>query len=245
MKRNSEDGTFHGGMVRDRGEGRGVRVARAKASEIPIPDPQTAQEAASVLEGTKQYPNIKSPLKVRSTRLACLGIPSEVLEAGTPAYRRCVRLANSYKKVRAKEYFQAHGFVSAGVGALLSASALALSGSRFIYEIASGAEIFPEERGQLGMPQLLKLASSLSDSARQNELSAWELCARESVVRRRNDQNNVSLPWVTGPTGQSGGEQRKPGRPRKAQLVESETPCLTPLQTDYVLLPAECPIQSQ
>lgn len=218
--KNSEDGTFKGGMVRDRGEGRGVRVARAKTSELAVPDPTLVLEASLALEGTNQYPNVKSPLKVRKTKLACMGIPSSILDAGDPAYSRCVRLANSYKKARQKEFFQAHGYVSSGVGALLASASLALSASRFLYEVASGAEMFPEARGALSMASLLKLASSLSDSSRQNELSAWELCAREAVVRKRNDQNNVASPWLT--QDASGQESRKPGRPRKEHLALSE-----------------------
>lgn len=217
LMKNSEDGTFHGGFVRNRGDARGVRVSRATVDELPFPDLTTVQDASLELEGTRQYPNIKSPLKARKTKLACMGIPSSILEAGSPAYARCVRLANSYKKARSKELFEAHGFVSTGVGALLASASLALSASRFLYEIAASSEIQPEGRGALSMPSILKLASSLSDSSRQNELSAWELAARESVIRKRNDNNSVSVPWLTSDNG--GAEKRKPGRPRKEHLV--------------------------
>ncbi len=214
------DGTFKGGMVRDRGEGRGVRVARAKTSELAVPDPTLVLEASLALEGTNQYPNIKSPLKVRKTKLACMGIPSSVLDQGNPVYARCVRLANSYKKARQKEFFLAHGYVSSGVGALLASASLALSASRFLYEVASNTEMSPDERGGVSLPQLLKLASSLGDSSRQNELSAWELAAREAVVRKRNDQNNVASPWLT--QDAAGQETRKAGRPRKEHLALTE-----------------------
>ncbi len=220
MNRN-DDGTFHGSFVRNRGEGRGVRVARAKVSELPVPDPTTVQEAALELQAAKgQWPNRNSPTKARrvgltclpgevkprKTKLAVMGIPSHILDKGSPEYARCIRMAKSYKKARIKELYAAHGYVSTGVSALVAAAALALSGSRYIYETCA--------ENVLANPNLLKLASSLGDSARQNELSAWELCARESVVRKRNENNNISMPWLIEET------KRLPGRPKKAIVIE-------------------------
>ncbi len=220
MKSNT-DGTLSGGMVRNKGEGRPPRVDNPRPQKLARPDPITAQETAIELEGTKQYPNIKSPLKERRCKLACLGIPSHILDAGSQEYARTVRLANSYKKVRVKELFQAHGYVSSGVSALLAAASLALSGSRFLYEIAASTPIQAAERGDLTLPAILKMASSLSDSSRQNELSAWELCAREAIVRKRNDMNVISVPWIQ---SESGGERKKPGRKSKLQLLEENLP---------------------
>jgi len=211
---------FIGGFVRDRGEGRGIRVAKAKVDELPFPDPTTVQDTLSALQGTRTYPNIKSPLKARVTKLACLGIPSHILDQGSPEYARCIRLANSYKKARTKELYSAHGYVSSGVSALLAAASLALSASRFLYEAGCSTPFQPAERGHLGQAQLLKLASSLGDSARQNELSAWELCAREGVVVKRNRAGNEAMPWLV--AGVSAPEEkRKPGRPRKVEYVNA------------------------
>ncbi len=213
------EGAFSGGFVRNRGEGRGVRVARAKVSEIPIPDATSAQERSLAIVGHGPYAEAVKPLKVRQTKLAVMGIPASVLGAGDPRYARCVKLAQSWKKARQKEMYVAYGYVSSGVGALLAAAGLALSASRFLYEVAAQTEVQPTERGHLGMPQLLKIASSLGDSARQNELAAWELCARESVVRKRNEQNSKEMPWVV---TQSGAEVGRAGRPRKSERSELE-----------------------
>jgi hypothetical protein len=224
----SNDGTFHGGFVRNRGEGRGVRVAKAKASEIPSIDPTSAQERLSALEDPETSFQAAKPLQARKTKLAVLGIPKEALDAGSQEYGRCVKHARSYCKARKKEFYVAHGYVSSGVSALLAAASLALSGSRYLYEVAARTSLQPEDRGQLGQAQLIKLASSLSDSARQNELSAWELCAREAVVRKRNDQNNQALPWLTqtasSAVSPSGEVKRGRGRPRKVQLLNGLPP---------------------
>lgn len=207
-----EDGGFHGGFVRDRGEARGVRVARAKVTELPVPDPITVQEASLVLASTRQFPNRKTPLKERKTKLACLGIPSDILDKGSQEYARCVRLANSYKRTRVKEMFQAHGYVSSGVHSLLASASLALSASRFLYAAAA-------ESGSAN-PQLLKLASGLGDSARQNELSAWELCHREGIVKKKIADSQAMTPWVLTMQPE---EKRKPGRPRNADRKPEET----------------------
>lgn len=222
-KKKVEDGRFVGGFVRSRGDGAPVRVNRCKPEDLPPVDPRMAQERLSAVQASGPYDPAVAPLRARQTKLAVLGIPAAVLSSGSPAYMRCVKLAKAYKKARQKELYIAHGYVSSGVGALLAAASLALSASRFLYEIAANSEVMPTERGQLGMPQLLKLASSLSDSARQNELSAWELCAREAVIHRRNESSKQALPWelAAGPAGNPNGEvKRGRGRPRKYALAQ-------------------------
>lgn len=204
---------FIGGFVRDRGEGRGVRVARSKADEIPpIPDPQLAQERVSAIARPGLSNPAINPIRVRKTKLAVMGIPAAVLDEGDPAYARCVRLAKKYRLSRCKELYALHGYVSTAVTSLISAASLALASSRYIYEHCSSRAV--------DNPQLLKLASSLGDSARQNELSAWELCARESVVFKRNKSDNVALPWEV--VKDDGKVVRGRGRPRKVDLVLEE-----------------------
>ena len=208
----SSNGEFSGGFVRRGGKGRPPRVKSAPLKNLPAADPSLAQELVAEAKATgRQHPN-----NPRKTKLAVLGIPSTVLDAGSPEYARCVKLAKSYKNARTREIFELHGYVSSGASALLAAASLALSASRFLYEIAASTPIRPsgDDRG-LSMPQILKLASSLSDSARQNELSAWELAARESVVKRRNEANSVAAPWLVAEPS----EKRGPGRPRKVQLL--------------------------
>lgn len=234
VKKNTQpDGTFHGGFVRDRGGGLGVRVARSKNSDIPKIDGDDAAVRQAELSANKRpgsYPNGPSPVKARRTKLAVLGIPSSILDKGSQEYARCVRMAQSYKKARSKELYIAHGYVSSGASALLAAASLALSASRFLYEIAANSPIVAE-RGGISMPQILKLASSLSDSARQNELSAWELCAREAQIKKRNEQNTQALPWLVETNPQPTGEVKRPrGRPRKVELLPSVSevePCQT------------------
>jgi hypothetical protein len=242
----SQDGQFSGdGFVRDK-SGRGYPII-SMPTHMATADPTLARERLLAAEGSGDYPNIKHPNKARqhalvagesirqrkdrprSTKLAVLGIPASILDAGSQEYARTVRLASGYKKARQRELFQAHGYVSSGVGALLAAASLALSGSRYLYEIAANLPIQPAERGDLSLPAILKMASSLGDSARQNELSAWELCAREAVIRRRNENNSLRNPWEVVESTET--VKRGPGRPRRAIVVEDQ--CQNqPLQND-------------
>lgn len=204
----NESEFFRGGFVRDAGHG--LQSTHCKPERLPVPDPESVSENIQVIEASRTFPNVTSPLKARRTKLAVMGLSSDILDAGNVRYAQCLRLGASYRKARTKELFLAHGFVSSGVSALLASASLALAGARFLYEIAAS--------GGPNTPELLKKASSLSDSSRQSELSAWELCAREAVIRKRNADNDKSLPWLISQST-VGEIKRGPGRPRKVHLL--------------------------
>lgn len=173
-------------------------AARLRAGDYTNPD--AATEGPPRRRG---WP--KGRKRARKTKLAVLGIPSGVLDTGNPAYARCVRLASAYRKVRVRELTVSHGYVSSGTAALLASAAHSLAASRFLYERAT------EASGE-DMLNLLKVASKLSDSARQNELAAWELAAREGVARRKLESVSSGLPWIV-PVS----EHKRSGPKRKDQ----------------------------
>ena len=99
------------------------------------------------------------------------------LDKADPRYRTFARWGRSYAAHRRREIAQAHGgSISAGVGAMVESAALAMAASRFVSCLAA----------ETGDPLLFKQASALANDARQNELAAWELAARESKVRLAN-----------------------------------------------------------
>ncbi len=148
--------------------------------------------------------------RVRRGKLQLLGLGRNIINNGDPRYKRALTLANRYRKVRTQELANMHGHVSSGASALLSSASLALAASRFLYEKFA-------ETGDLA---ILSLASKLSDSARQNELSAWEMSAREGVVKRRMDASQAGVPWLTkGEDKPARG--RKTNQERQAMLVEA------------------------
>ena len=81
-----------------------------------------------------------------------------------------------WQRKRMVELQTAHGGVSHGVGAMLNAAAWLYAGGEFASELAA-------ESGDI---ELFKQASTLTSTARQHELAAWELCAREAQARPRD-----------------------------------------------------------
>lgn len=138
--------------------------------------------------------------KGRKTKLAAFGLSPTLLAAGDPEYAQCLHAANKYRKVRIKELGDAHGSVSSAVCSLTASAALCLAASRYLFQRAAG---------EGGNPDLLKLASKMTSDARQNDLAAWELCARENATRKRLDASIGSTPWAL---TDGGDELQKPGR---------------------------------
>jgi hypothetical protein len=116
----------------------------------------------------------------RRPKLALLGVE---VDAADPRYERALKRASRYRKRRCSELLHAHGFVSAGVAAMVASAALALCASRYLYEVAA----------QTGDPDTLKRASQLATDARQHELAAFEVCARESRARATAP---AASPWL-------------------------------------------------
>lgn len=150
--------------------------------------------------------------KGRRTKLAAFGLNPSIIKAGDPRYAAALYQANKYRKTRMKELAQLHGHVSAGAGALLASASLALAASRFLYERYAES---PELGG--GELELLKQASGLADKARAAELAAWEMSAREGVLKRKTEMSNAGMPWLQ---NADGGDKTKSGRKTNAQRQE-------------------------
>jgi hypothetical protein len=88
-------------------------------------------------------------------------------------FRPFQRWGRRYASHRRAELARVHGDLSAGVGAMIESAALGLAAARYLHQVAA------ETRD----PALFKQASALAVDARQNELAAWELAARESKAR--------------------------------------------------------------
>ena len=81
-----------------------------------------------------------------------------------------------WQRKRVAELHTAHGGVSHGVGAMLNAAA-------WLY---AGGEFAAEQAAMAGDVELFKVAASLTGTARQHELAAWELAAREAQAKPRD-----------------------------------------------------------
>lgn len=188
--------TLMGGFLQASGNGVGPQILVRNDKRSPAANPTSTE--------------LFKPKRGRKTKLAAFGLSPSIIKAGTPEYASCLDQANKYRKTRMKELAQLHGHVSAGAGALLASASLALAASRFLYQDAA----------QDGDAATLKQASQLADSARQSELAAWELCAKEGVLKRRMAAADAGMPWMM---ALDGGEKGKPGRKTNAERQSRDT----------------------
>jgi hypothetical protein len=169
-------------MALRNGHGNGAGVPRVEVlppDELPAVDAHdTAAKLAERQRRGRPFEQGNRASAGRKPKLALLGVPADATD---PRYALALRRASRYRKRRCSELAVAHGYVSAGASSLIASAALALSASRFLYEIAA----------ETGDAATLKQASALANDARQNELAAWELAARESGARKGRPDPNV------------------------------------------------------
>ena len=154
-------------------------------------------------------PLVKGSGKGRKTKLAAFGLSPSIIKAGDPDYAKAIASANRYRRTRMRELAKLHGHVSAGAGAMLASASLALAASRYLYQKAA-------LDGDSG---LLKQASQLADSARSSELAAWEMSAKEGVLKRRQETAEAGMPWLFSKEGE---DKFKVGRKTNAQRQARE-----------------------
>src|SRR5687768_6742078 len=96
------------------------------------------------------------------------------VERCSDAFRPFARWGARYGAHRRRELASAHGgSISAGVGAIVESAAMAMAASRFVQSLAA----------ESGDAELFKQAAALASTARQHELAAWELAAREAKAK--------------------------------------------------------------
>lgn len=192
----SNEDTLNGGFLQANGD----RLA-----------PRPRVDARTLSEPQELPPRGKGAGKGRKTRLAALGLSPSIIKAGDPDYAKSLAQANKYRKTRMRELARLHGHVSAGAGALLASASLALASSRYLYQRAAAD----------GDPMLLKQASQLADSARSSELAAWEMSAREGLLKRKGQAMLEGQPWLL---TQAGEAPAKAGRKTNAERQAREMP---------------------
>ncbi len=167
------------------GAGRGrPHVEVLPPEELPAASPGNTARSNRASDGRFAPGNtLARAQKTRPGPLGSLGY-----EKTDPAYASFLRWGRRYAGHRRDELARAHGGeISAGVGAMVESAGLALAASRFCH--AKGSETCD--------PDLLKRASALANDARQHELAAWELAAREAKART-DAADESDLPWMKG-----------------------------------------------
>lgn len=157
-------------MTLRRGHGRGAgspRIEVLPADELPPATPANAVRSERGPDGRFLPGNTLG--RERRHKLGSRGLSR--VDTTSDEYRPFARWGARYGAHRRRELAQAHGGqISAGVGAIVESAAEAMSASRFLQSLAA----------QKNDPELFKQASQLAATARQHELAAWELAAREA-----------------------------------------------------------------
>lgn len=163
------------------GAGRGApRIEVMPADELPPASPSLAAPAGRGPDGRFRPSNREQAKKL--VRPGLRGFTSAL--AVDADYASFDRWGRRYAIHRRSELAAAHGgTLSAGAGALIESAGAQLAASRFLHAKASAT----------GDADMFKRASALANDARQNELAAWELAAREGKAREERD--TTPDPW--------------------------------------------------
>lgn len=175
------------------GNGAGVpRIEVLPADELP---PAQAEGADPLASGRDSAKRVRTTAAARA--LAKLPRRSRFLPrklALDPRFLSHNARRLEWQRKRLAELQAAHGGVSHGVGAMLNAAGWLYAGGECAAEIAAATCDF----------DLFKTAANLTSTARQHELAAWELAAREADARRgkaRPTTHAAALAAFTRPKG--------------------------------------------
>ncbi len=151
------------------GNGKGSpRIEVMPPDELPSASPAIADRPERTADGRFAKGNVVA--RAQRVRPGPLG----GVDTSDPRFRPFKAWGRRYAGHRRAELAKAHGgSISAGVGAIVESAALALAASRFAQHL--GAES--------GDVDLMKRSADLGALARQHELAAWELAAREATAR--------------------------------------------------------------
>ena len=144
-----------------------VHVEVLPADELPAASGSIAVVAERTADGRFAKGNAAArSQRVRPGLRGLVGV-----DQCLPAFQPFARWGARYASHRRRELATAHGgTISAGVGAIIESAALAMAASRYLDNTAR----------KTGDAEQFKQAAALGQTARQHELAAWELAAREA-----------------------------------------------------------------
>jgi len=175
-------------------KGGSPRIEVLPADELPAANPANTVQPNRDAAGRFTRGNTEARIRRIRPGTGCL-IGYAGLEDCSPEFKRFAQWGRRYASHRRAELARAHGGeISAGVGAIVESGALTMAASRFLQWKAS----------QTGDTALFKESSQLAATARQHELAAWELAAREAKARPK------AKPWWGDPVGTLPADEPEP-----------------------------------
>lgn len=155
-----------------------VRTPKAETLSSVASDASNRAEQLATLPRTGRRPKITS-----------IGITKRSFRLMGPEGRSHFEMATRYYKSRCQSLYTNFGHVSEAVAVMVANSASQNAIARW-YKNRAIAE---EDMGQSG--HLIDRAIKYENSARQMELSAWEMCAREAKAYRELRDQGGGINW--------------------------------------------------
>lgn len=159
-----------------------LRVEAMQLDELPPMNAEdTGQGLAMARRRGAPFTKGNKAAANRKPALCQLGVP---LDTSDPRYRSAMRKAERYRARRVRETAVAHGgHLSAGPSAMFASAARALAAS-IVVNLLAGETLAAGDTKAAA--DLFKVAASLADSSRQQELTAVGLAAREAAARPKD-----------------------------------------------------------
>lgn len=162
-------------MTLRKGHGTGAGMPRV---EVLPPDEQpfTPADVAAPLVTRDDRGRVVSSAAARAMAQmprAGVFLPRDITVA--PGFEVHNRRRRRWLRKRRQELHEVTGGVSHGVGAMLASAA-------WLY---AGGEFAAERAAETGNVDLFRTAATLTSTARQHDLAAWELAVREADARRK------------------------------------------------------------
>ena len=163
-----------------------ARVETAPADELPAGLPAPARRAANrdpsgrFVSGPGTARAASEAAKAKAEQVQLARLLGFVEPDDGHRFVRYHRLAVDWRTDQAEAVALTigGGELSPGVSSIIASAALALAGSRYLYD----------EAAESGDPKLFAQAARLADQSRQSLLTAHELAAREAVARAEADK---------------------------------------------------------
>lgn len=124
-----------------------------------------------------------------------------------PLYRTILRKSEVYRSKRMQELSKAHRGCGVGASAIISSSAYTMAASRWAFAKAGEAQT---DRGKI---EFLKWAISWSKVAKELEVAAWDLSAKEGEASRAEEGDKPPAWLVPVKEVEGGQEERAAGDP--------------------------------
>lgn len=162
-------------MTIRKGHGNGAGVPRIEvlpADEQPFAPPGAAAPLVTRDDRGRVVSSAAASAMAKMPR-AGVFVPRDIAVA--PGFEIHNERRKRWLRKRRLELHEATGAVSHGVGAMLASAA-------WLY---AGGEFAAEQAASTGNVDLFRTAASLTSTARQHELAAWELAVREAEARAK------------------------------------------------------------